>query len=457
MAGRVRRPIYSRGDNPTVLAFEQKLAALEGAEAARGFASGMAAIARRCWQLLRPGDRMVCVRHCYPDAYRLFVTLLPRFDIRVDFVDGRDLGAVEQACCRARSVLYLESPTSMVFETQDLAALGSSREARRRRHDRRQLLGQPDLPAADRARRRPRGAFRLEISRRPQRRGGGRGLRPPRADRHASTPASSLLSAASCRRSTAGCWCAGCAPCRCACAPPAERARHRPPARRPPAGAARPSPWAGRAGAGRRHAVGRDAGCSRSSWTATRPASPRFCDALKLFKLGVSWGGHESLAFPAAAGARAEGRRQPCWPSSACRRPRSGCTLVWKIPRICGPICARHWRVESKRRHEMRWNHLARRRWSAPACWRWHAGPGQTTLQPGRGDHEPAAHRDRCRAWSTSSRQPTPASRSRSPRCPGARRSRSSRPWCRAARSRTWSRCPIAGCRSTPTTTSWST
>jgi cystathionine beta-lyase/cystathionine gamma-synthase len=57
MAGRKRRPIYSRGDNPTVAAFETKLAALEGAEAARGFASGMAAIsaavlAGRAWRQL---------------------------------------------------------------------------------------------------------------------------------------------------------------------------------------------------------------------------------------------------------------------------------------------------------------------------------------------------------------------------------------------------------------------
>ena len=83
---------------------------------------------------------MVCVRHCYPDAYRLFATLLPRFDIRVDFVDGRDAEAVERALPGAK-VLYLESPTSMVFETQDLARLAALARARRRRLDRRQLLG----------------------------------------------------------------------------------------------------------------------------------------------------------------------------------------------------------------------------------------------------------------------------------------------------------------------------
>src|ERR671919_1293753 len=122
MAGRVPRPIYSRGDNPTVQIFEAKVAALEGAEAARAFASGMAAISAAVLSNLSAGERIVCVRHCYPDAYRLFVTLLPRFDIRVEFVDGRDPAAVEQALPGAR-VLYLESPTSMVFETQDFSHL----------------------------------------------------------------------------------------------------------------------------------------------------------------------------------------------------------------------------------------------------------------------------------------------------------------------------------------------
>src|SRR5919106_3537321 len=128
MAGRVRRPIYSRGDNPTVATFEAKLAALEGAEAARAFASGMAAISAAVLSNLSAGERMVCVRHCYPDAFRLFTTVLPRFEIRVEFVDGRDPAAVEQALPGAR-VLYLESPTSLVFETQDLPRLAAAARA----------------------------------------------------------------------------------------------------------------------------------------------------------------------------------------------------------------------------------------------------------------------------------------------------------------------------------------
>lgn len=121
-AGERQQPIYSRGDNPTVMAFEQKLAALEGTAAARGMASGMAAIAATVLAFLEAGDRMVCVRHCYPDAYRLFRRLLPRLGIEVDFVDGRDLDAVAKALPGAK-LLYLESPTSVVFETHDIMAL----------------------------------------------------------------------------------------------------------------------------------------------------------------------------------------------------------------------------------------------------------------------------------------------------------------------------------------------
>lgn len=127
-AGEERRPIYSRGDNPTVLAFEQKLAALEGAEAARGFASGMGAIAATILAFVKSGERIVCIRHVYPDTYRLMRRLLPRLGVTVDFVDGGDLAAVTQAVDGA-ALLYLESPTSVVFETQDVVALaGAARE-----------------------------------------------------------------------------------------------------------------------------------------------------------------------------------------------------------------------------------------------------------------------------------------------------------------------------------------
>jgi cystathionine beta-lyase/cystathionine gamma-synthase len=121
-AGRRKQPIYSRGDNPTVMEFEAKMAALEGAEAARGFSSGMAAITATVLSFVGAGERIVAVRNCYGDAYRLFERLLPRMNIKVDYVDGSDAEAVASALPGAK-LLYLESPTSMMFELQDLEAL----------------------------------------------------------------------------------------------------------------------------------------------------------------------------------------------------------------------------------------------------------------------------------------------------------------------------------------------
>lgn len=121
-AGKRRQPIYSRGDNPTVMEFEKRVAALEGAAAARGFSSGMAAISATVLAFVGAGDRIVVVRNCYGDAYRLFERLFPRLNITVDYVDGSDPGAVAAALPGAK-LLYLESPTSMMFELQDLPQL----------------------------------------------------------------------------------------------------------------------------------------------------------------------------------------------------------------------------------------------------------------------------------------------------------------------------------------------
>ena len=118
------RPIYSRGLNPTVQQLEMKLAALEATEEAIGFASGMAAISSTVMSFLKPGDHMVCVRHVYPDAYRLFETLLKSWNIALTYVDGADLAAVEAALPGA-ALLYLESPTSWMMQPHDVAALAA--------------------------------------------------------------------------------------------------------------------------------------------------------------------------------------------------------------------------------------------------------------------------------------------------------------------------------------------
>lgn len=122
--GERNRPVYSRGLNPTVRHFEEMLAKLEGGEDALGFGSGMAAISTTVLTFVEPGDRIVAVRNLYPDAYRLFGTLMKRMKVEVTYVDGKDLEAVDHALSGAR-LLYLESPTSWIMETHDVAALAA--------------------------------------------------------------------------------------------------------------------------------------------------------------------------------------------------------------------------------------------------------------------------------------------------------------------------------------------
>lgn len=122
--GEIVRPIYTRGLNPTVRAFEEMLAKLEGGEDALGFSSGMAAISATVLSFVRPGDRIVAVRNLYPDAYRLFGTFLKRMNVAVTYVDGRDEEAVAQALPGAK-LFYMESPTSWVMEAHDVGALAA--------------------------------------------------------------------------------------------------------------------------------------------------------------------------------------------------------------------------------------------------------------------------------------------------------------------------------------------
>lgn len=122
--GERNRPVYSRGLNPTVRHFEEMLAKLEGGEDALGFGSGMAAISSTVITFVEPGDRIVAVRHLYPDAFRLFGTLLKRMKVEVTYVDGTDLDAVDGAMAGAK-LLYLESPTSWIMEPHDVAALAA--------------------------------------------------------------------------------------------------------------------------------------------------------------------------------------------------------------------------------------------------------------------------------------------------------------------------------------------
>ncbi|WP_054303011.1 PLP-dependent transferase [Gemmobacter sp. LW-1] len=122
------RFIYTRGNNPTVAELERLIAGLEGTEAARGFASGMAAIAAAVMPFVQSGDRVVAVENLYSDAFRLFEVVLKKFGVTTTYVDGSDSAAVIAALPGAK-LLYLESPTSWTFTLQDLPVIARAARA----------------------------------------------------------------------------------------------------------------------------------------------------------------------------------------------------------------------------------------------------------------------------------------------------------------------------------------
>jgi cystathionine beta-lyase/cystathionine gamma-synthase len=122
--GRKTRPTYSRGLNPTVRHFEEMIARLEGGEDAIGFASGMAAISSTVMTFVRPGSKLLCVKNVYPDAYRLFEILLKEYGVNAVYVDGRDEAAVARELPGA-DLFYLESPTSWSMDALDVASLAA--------------------------------------------------------------------------------------------------------------------------------------------------------------------------------------------------------------------------------------------------------------------------------------------------------------------------------------------
>ena len=115
--------IYSRFTNPTVRAFEQRLAALEGGEACVAFASGMAAISGTFFSLLAPGDHVVSSRSVFGTTNVIFDRYLKKFGIETTMVDLKDLSAWEAAIRPETKLLFLETPSNPLSEIGDIAAL----------------------------------------------------------------------------------------------------------------------------------------------------------------------------------------------------------------------------------------------------------------------------------------------------------------------------------------------
>ncbi|MEJ2532366.1 MAG: O-succinylhomoserine sulfhydrylase [Halioglobus sp.] len=122
--------VYSRYTNPTVRAFEQRLAALEGGEQAVGTASGMAAILSTCMALLKTGDHVVCSRDVFGTTVNLFSKVLARFGVAVTFVPLLDLDQWRAAIRPETAMLFVETPSNPLCEVADLAVLsGLARES----------------------------------------------------------------------------------------------------------------------------------------------------------------------------------------------------------------------------------------------------------------------------------------------------------------------------------------
>ena len=114
---------YSRFGNPTVAMFEQRLALLEGAEACRATATGMAAVHATMLSHLRTGDRVVASRALFGSCHWIVSTLLPRYGITTEFVAGHDLDAWATALSTPANIVLLESPSNPMLDVLDLRAI----------------------------------------------------------------------------------------------------------------------------------------------------------------------------------------------------------------------------------------------------------------------------------------------------------------------------------------------
>jgi O-succinylhomoserine sulfhydrylase len=115
--------IYSRFSNPTVAMFEARMCAVEGAEAARATATGMAAVTASLLCQLKTGDHVVAARALFGSCRYVIEELLPRFGIASTLVEGTDLNAWKAAVRPETKVFFLESPTNPTLEIIDIAAV----------------------------------------------------------------------------------------------------------------------------------------------------------------------------------------------------------------------------------------------------------------------------------------------------------------------------------------------
>jgi cystathionine beta-lyase/cystathionine gamma-synthase len=125
-AGKSGKYIYTRYANPTVQAVEQKLAVLEGADAALVTSSGMAAVATALFGLVRAGDEVVCSAAIYGGTLQVLSTFLPRFGVTVRFPSLADLAEPDRVIGPKTRALWFESPINPTLRCVDVAAVAAA-------------------------------------------------------------------------------------------------------------------------------------------------------------------------------------------------------------------------------------------------------------------------------------------------------------------------------------------
>lgn len=122
-SGQQEGNVYSRFTNPTVQAFESRVAALENAESAVAFASGMGAFTALCHAFLEQGDNIVCSRDVFGTTISAFGYYMARFGIEARFVDLADLAQWQSSIDDKTRLVVLESPSNPLLKVADIRAI----------------------------------------------------------------------------------------------------------------------------------------------------------------------------------------------------------------------------------------------------------------------------------------------------------------------------------------------
>lgn len=116
-------PFYTRGANPTVQILQQKMAALENTEKSLIFSSGSSAITAAIISQVGAGDHLICVSNPYGWTRKLIENILAKFDVSCDFIPGGEASLFQSKIKSNTRLIYLESPNSWTYEMQDLEAI----------------------------------------------------------------------------------------------------------------------------------------------------------------------------------------------------------------------------------------------------------------------------------------------------------------------------------------------